>query len=70
METRSRNIVVTGQNSLETNGSKLAQAAVLLSALQEKSEQEYRFCFPTSSSPRKLKRSTKPTASSFRTLCP
>lgn len=43
METRSRNTAVTGQNSLETNCSKLTQAVILLSALQERSEQEYLF---------------------------
>lgn len=46
METRSRNIAVTGQNSLETNCSKLTQAVILLSALQERSEQEYLFSLP------------------------
>lgn len=57
VETRSRNIAVTGQNSLETNCSKLTQAVILLSALQERSEQEYLFFLPPSPScPRKLKR--------------
>lgn len=45
VETRARNTAVTGQNSLETNCSKRAQPAMLLSALQERSEQEYLFFF-------------------------
>lgn len=60
VETRVRNTAVTGQNSLETNCSKRAQPAMLLSALQERSEQEsLSFFFPPPYSFSKLNRSAQ-----------
>lgn len=59
METRARNTAVTGQNPLETNCSKLTQAVILLSALQERAGISLFSPHPPSC-PRKLKRAQSP----------